>query len=552
MPLMRTSPFRRLAVAAVLLAACAKEKAATVPITTAAVERRDIVIDAEATGVVEPINVIEVKSKASGQISAMPVETGSNVKAGDLLVAVETRDVQNQYNQVAAEVQAARASLAVAEAQRKRSDELFKARVVTAQENEAAQLQYANAQSQLVRARTNLDLAQQRLEDATVRAPVAGTVIEKTVSLGQVITSATGAFGGGTTLLKMADLAQVRVRALVNESDIGSIRAGLTARVVVDAYPNQPFAGTVEKIEPQAVIQQSVTMFPVLVSLDNREGLLKPGMNGEVSVLIDRRADVLSIPNDAIRNPREAGAVATMLGLNPDTVQAQLRAQQSQMRGGGNRAEGGAAGAAPGAVNVSRGEVELADASQQQPPAGARQRGDSGRRRMMGGDRSGRRRMMGGDSAGRRRTWGGDSSGRGRRTMGGDSAGRGGRQGMRQGGAAPQMQGEFPAGGATRSRSGLVFVKVGEKFEPRVVRLGAANYDHTEVVSGLKEGEQVALLAAAAMQAQRQAATDRMRGNMGGGGLTRQQPAGGAPGAGGGGPPGGGGGRPGGGGPPRP
>jgi hypothetical protein len=98
-----------------------------------------------------------------------------------------------------------------------------------------------------------------------------------------------------------------------------------------------------------------------------------------------------------------------------------------------------------------------------------------------------------------------------------------------------------------------VFVKVGATYEPRVVRLGAANYDYTEVVSGLKEGEQVALLAAAAMQAQRQAATDRMRGNMGGGGLTRQQPGGGAPGGGGpggGGPPGGGG-RPGGG-PPRP
>ena len=91
-----------------------------------------------------------------------------------------------------------------------------------AQENETARLDYANAQSAVIRARTSLDLAKQRLEDATVRAPVVGTIIEKTVSLGQVITSATSAFGGGTTLLKMADLSKVRMRALFNETDIGS------------------------------------------------------------------------------------------------------------------------------------------------------------------------------------------------------------------------------------------------------------------------------------------------------------------------------------------
>jgi len=181
---------------------------------------------------------------------------------------------------------------------------------------------------------TNLDLAKQRLEDATVTAPVAGTVIEKSVSLGQVITSATGAFGGGTTLLKMADLSRVRVRALFNETDIGQVRPAQPATVVVDAYPDRRFAGMVEKIEPQAVVQQGVTMFPVLVTLDNREGLLKPGMNGEVSVLIDERVNVLAVPNDAVRNPREAVATAPLLGLDPDSVQAQLQAQFGGRRGG--------------------------------------------------------------------------------------------------------------------------------------------------------------------------------------------------------------------------
>src|SRR5439155_21380571 len=134
---------------------------------------------------------------------------------------------------------------------------------------------YAHAQAAVVRARANLDLAKQRLEDATVSASVVGTIIEKTVSEGMVITSATGSLGAGTTLLKMADLSRVRMRAQFNETDIGQIRSGQPAVVVVDAYPDRRFNGVVEKIEPQAVVNQGVTMFPVLVTLSNSDGALK-------------------------------------------------------------------------------------------------------------------------------------------------------------------------------------------------------------------------------------------------------------------------------------
>ncbi len=187
-----------LALTALSLLACGRKNRQAANIQTAPVTRRTIVIDAQAAGTVEPINVVEVKSKASGVITRMTVETGTAVKPGDLLAQVDTRDVQNQYNQALADVRAAEARLEVAVAQKRRSDEMFRARVITAQEHEASTLDYANAQAQVVRARASLDLAKQRLEDATVTAPVAGTVIEKTVSLGQVITSATGAFGGGS------------------------------------------------------------------------------------------------------------------------------------------------------------------------------------------------------------------------------------------------------------------------------------------------------------------------------------------------------------------
>ena len=258
-----------------LLSACNTKKAAPPIIGTDVVGRQTIVVDAQATGSVEPINVIEVKSKASGQITKMPVEIGTQVRAGDLLVQIDTRDVKNQFDQSMADLKSAEATLAVAQAAKKRADEMFASRVITTPEFEAATLTLTQAQGQIVRATTNLDLARQRLEDATVVAPVSGTIIAKPVSLGQVIASATGSVTGGTTLLMMADLTKVRVRALVNETDIGHVRAGQPARVTVDAYPERPFQGTVEKIEPQAVVQQSVTMFPVIISLNNNEGLLE-------------------------------------------------------------------------------------------------------------------------------------------------------------------------------------------------------------------------------------------------------------------------------------
>ena len=347
----RQSSVRRIlgAVALAAAAACAKKQQAPT-VQTALVTRRDIIIDAQANGVIEPIAVIEVKSKASGVITKMPVETGTRVKPGDLLVQIDTRDVQNRYDQAQASLNAAEAKLSVSESDKKRNEEMYKARVITPQEYEKVAVDYENARSGVVSARANLDIAKQQLEDATVRAPSEGTIIDKTVSEGTVIASATGSVSGGTTIVKMADLGVVRIRALFNETDIGNVHPGQPANVQVDAYSDRRFGGVVEKIEPQAVVQQNVTMFPVLVNLQNGEGLLKPGMNGQVSVLIDERDNVIAIPNDAIKNPREAVATGALLGLSADTVQASLRTQG--FNGGGNR--GGFGGGNSGAGGGGR------------------------------------------------------------------------------------------------------------------------------------------------------------------------------------------------------
>jgi HlyD family secretion protein len=530
------------------LAACGGDDEQTLRVQTATVERRTIVMQAEATGIIEPINVVEVKSRSSGQIIDMPVETGTLVRPGALIVQLDTRDVQNQYDQTKADLDAAEKRLEVSEIQKRRSDDLLKAQIITQQENEAAQIDYANAASAIVRARAALDLAQQRLDDARVTAPVMGTIIGKPVALGQVIQSGTSTAGGGTTIVMMADLTKVRARALVNETDIGSVAAGLEATVIVDAFPDRPFRGTVEKIEPQAVVQQNVTMFPVLISLENRDGLLLPGMNGEVSIISERRVDVLSVPNEAVRSVREAAQAAEILGLDPDSIQAQLRGAMGGMGGFGGARPGanGPGGGRPVQVQTARGFVDLAIQGRQGGQGGqlptvtdaqcreietartakpeaakkvtdltAKMREPDADRQAIMGDLRVAYTELGVDMNVMRACTIRTQNAAGAGTAGGTGTRAGATRTPQSGTPNGATQSAVPS--RTPTRTGLLFVqKADSTWEARVVRLGVADYDYTEVISGLEEGERVALLSAAALQAQRAANQDRIRAMTGG------------------------------------
>ncbi|HWM93760.1 MAG TPA: efflux RND transporter periplasmic adaptor subunit [Thermoanaerobaculia bacterium] len=336
----------------------------------AAVERRDLEIRAESSGQIEPVRVVEVKSKVSGELTQITVETGDEVEQGALIASVDPRDVRNSYAQAAADMGLARARVETAQAKRRRAEKLAKEGILSTQDLENAQLEETNARAELLKAQTNLELAQEKTGDVTIRAPISGTVIEKTVEQGQIIASASGNVSGGTTLIKMADLATVRARALVDEVDIGRIRPGQQAAVEVEAYPGRTFRGKVLKIEPQAVVEQNVTMFPVLVELPNPDRLLKPGMNAEVGIEVANRAGVVAVPNGAVASLRDAPAAGTALGLEEEDVRdklAQLRQERSGARGNGQtggerpaRGEGGERGSANrggGAMNAGGGEM---------------------------------------------------------------------------------------------------------------------------------------------------------------------------------------------------
>jgi len=303
----------------------------------------------------------------------------------------------------------------------------------------------------------------------------------------------------------------------------------------------------VEKIEPQAVVQQGVTLFPVLVTLSNQDGALRPGMNGEVSVTIEERKNVLAVPNDAVKNMREAIATAPLLGLDPDSVQAQLRAQfqgrTGMGGGGGQRGQSGASGqrvsSSPGEVALAsqqggRGGFQMPDVTDRQcadvktamnKKSAEAKKLDALRERVRSGelDRNASREeqqkiyaAIGVDA----RVAGACRMREMRAENGGSQTGTTGRQTPTPSasGTTPQLQlgNTERAGNGQRVRPALVFVAKAKSFEPRSVMLGAANFDYSEVVSGLQEGEQVALLTSLALQAQRQQQNDRLRQGMGG------------------------------------
>ena len=351
---MKIKTFRPLLLAAgvaLALAGCngrgESDEAPAAPPDTAAVERRDLEIRAEASGQIEPVRIVEVKSKVSGELMQLTVETGDEVKQGDLLASIDPRDVRNTYSQAAADMELARARLQTTQTQRRRAESLAKQGLLSTQDMENSRLEETNARAQLLKAQTNLELAKEKTGDVTIRAPINGTVIEKTVEQGQIIASASANVSGGTTLVKMADLATVRARALVDEVDIGRLQPGQEATVEVEAYPGRTFRGTVIKVEPQAVVEQNVTMFPVLVELSNPQRLLKPGMNAEVSIEVANREGVVAVPNGAVVSIRDAASAGAALGMDEEVVRDKMAALRAQRRGG--RESGGGTSRGEGA-----------------------------------------------------------------------------------------------------------------------------------------------------------------------------------------------------------
>ncbi|MFL2712968.1 MAG: efflux RND transporter periplasmic adaptor subunit [Gammaproteobacteria bacterium] len=283
-------------------------------------QTQQLELSIEASGVIEAISSVEIKSKASGEILFLGAEVGDFVNKGSVLGQIDQRTPKNILDQSKSDLEAAKVRLSNAESQYERGKELHEKGSISDKDYEDIQENYAQAKSTLVRTEVTFENAKIALDDTVVRSPVTGTIISRTVEVGQVISSPTSAVGGGTLLMTMADLSKVRVRSLVDEIDVGKVTIGQTVSIKVAAYRDKEFFGIVSKVEPLARIEQNVTTFPVLIDINNDENLLLLGMNTDVVIEILNESVSMSVPSMSLRTRKDIYSAASIVNISKEEV----------------------------------------------------------------------------------------------------------------------------------------------------------------------------------------------------------------------------------------
>ena len=306
----------------------------------ATVERGTMVKSVVATGKVEPITKIEIKSKATGIIKVLNADVDRAVKAGDILVELDREQLAATLRGAEANLQAARASLEAAQAQLQKNvveaegpDEQFarrayeRARSLFAQnliaqsaldeahslvdvaENRKraahsqlaiSQAKVTEARAQVAQAKAAADRAAEDVANATIRAPIRGTVLSRDVEIGSPVSSILNLGANATLVMTLGDIDQVFVRGKVDEADIGRVRLGQQARIRVETFRDKVFNGRVTQISPMGVEKDNVTNFEVRVSIDNPGKELKANMTANAEIVLEEHADALIVPEAAI------------------------------------------------------------------------------------------------------------------------------------------------------------------------------------------------------------------------------------------------------------
>jgi len=282
-------------------------------------------VSIEASGVIEAISAVEIKSKASGEVLFLGAEVGDFVSKGSVLAQIDQRTANNIVDQAKSDFEASKVRLTNAESQFDRGKELHLNASISDKDFEDIKENYAQAKSTLVRNEVSYENAKIALDDTVVKSPINGTVISRPVEVGQVISSPTSAFGEGSILMTMADLSKVRVRALVDEIDVGKVSIGQSVSIKVAAYRDKEFIGTVSKIEPRAYVQQNVTTFPVLIDIENDENLLLIGMNTDVVIEVLNKDVAISIPTMSLRTRKDIYSATSIIDLKKEDIDIFLK-----------------------------------------------------------------------------------------------------------------------------------------------------------------------------------------------------------------------------------
>lgn len=298
---------------------------------TLVVGRGELIETASANGTIEPRVQVEVKSRASGAVTKILVEEGQHVDAGQLLVELDPTDAERDLatakvtlEKVKADISASNASLAVAALDRKNSaataalaektagmglgstDAVRTARYSAEVADANVSLkgaQLASAKTQLKSAELTVQDAETRLKETKIYAPMAGTVLDIAVEKGTIVTSALTSVNGGTSVMTVADLTDLRIVGAIDEARISQVVPKQVVEIRVDAYPDRVFKGVVEKVSPLGKTTSSVVTFDVEIGVvDENASLLRSGMSADVEIVTKKEQDVLLVPLIAVQS----------------------------------------------------------------------------------------------------------------------------------------------------------------------------------------------------------------------------------------------------------
>ncbi len=279
---------------------------------TAPVERRTITQIVEATGTIEPVNTVDIGSQVSGMINEIYVDYNSEVKKGQLLAQIDTSLFEAQLNQSKANIDNAKATLmknkAVLEYDTKtynRYKNLYARNLVSKNDLDSAESAYktdlaqvAAAKASIMQAQANYNTAAANMRYTKIISPVDGIVISKEVEVGQTVAAS---FQTPTLFTVAEDLTKMRIETSVSEADIGKVKEGQEVEYTLDGYPDSIFTGIVTQVRLSPTTESNVVTYTVIIEVENEESKLMPGMTANVSIITDKKENILTVPNQALK-----------------------------------------------------------------------------------------------------------------------------------------------------------------------------------------------------------------------------------------------------------
>ena len=331
-------PLRKLIIAVVVLALVGlgwyvwgKQKAAAAEggYRTETVQRGDIRVAISATGTLSAISTVTVGSQVSGQITEVLVDFNDSVKKGQVLATIDASTYQAQIEQGSAQIASAQASLRQAQASLRnaqldysRKADLGRQQLVSKSDVdlaraslEQAQAQVNSAQAQIRQQTASTQTTRVNLQRTVIRSPVDGVVLTRTIEPGQTVAASLSA----PELFTIAeDLAKMKIELAVDESDIGQVKVGQAVSFSADAFPDRQFKGVVDQVRLSATTSNNVVTYPVVVTVDNSDGTLLPGLTVNAEIEVSKLGNVLKLANAALRfKPAEGSPLAALQASGP-------------------------------------------------------------------------------------------------------------------------------------------------------------------------------------------------------------------------------------------